>query len=134
MNLNLFVYGTLKRGFNNNTLLTNQQFVGTAKTVKSMIMEDRGIPFIYDYKKAYKGNKLYEGSPILGELWNVSEDALKRIDGLEGHPDWYTRRLTQVVLDDWKTYAWLYYMTPKHTKDNLPYFPENAYLTDIYEI
>lgn len=97
-------------------------------------MEDRGIPFVYDYKKAYKGNKLYEGSPILGELWNVSEDALKRIDGLEGHPDWYTRRLTQVVLDDWKTYAWLYYMTPKHTKDNLPYFPENAYLTDIYEI
>ncbi len=76
MKHNIFVYGSLKRGFNNHSLLANQQFVAHASTQSR-------------YKLYYLGSfpgmieVTENGCSIEGEIWCVDSTSLVHLDQLE---------------------------------------------------
>ncbi len=73
----LFVYGTLKRGGRNHPYLAKERFVGEACTVPGWAMYDVG---------GYPGLVAAPDSDrsVPGELWDVSDETLVRLDQLEG--------------------------------------------------
>jgi gamma-glutamylcyclotransferase (GGCT)/AIG2-like uncharacterized protein YtfP len=87
--IQLFVYGTLKRGQRNNRLLAGQEFVSVARTVPGYRLYDCG---------AYPGlvADAASGGVVQGELWRVGEEALPDLDAYEGVPDLYARRNVEV--------------------------------------
>lgn len=90
----IFVYGTLKRGFGNHRLLNGCDFVGEAKTKAGefTMIALGGFPGMIETPKGERP----EGT-VSGEIYEVTDsEDLRRLDGLEGHPDWYRR--TQVTV------------------------------------
>ncbi len=101
----VFVYGTLKRGFNNHRYLKDAYFLGEAKTSKSYAMYSSGIPYVIRDQKI---------SVIHGEVYEIDCTTLKNLDALEGHPNWYKREQVAVCLHEQnghktKVIAWLYF-------------------------
>ena len=49
--------------------------------------------------------------PITGELYDIDEMTLRVIDRLEGHPNFYQRRLTEIFMPELgqKRIAWMYF-------------------------
>jgi gamma-glutamylaminecyclotransferase len=88
--MHLFVYGTLKRGELRNAFLARQTFLATACT--------RPLYRLFDLGE-YPG--LIESTPglsIEGELWQVDEACLLRLDRLEGcDVGLYRRELVQLA-------------------------------------
>lgn len=91
----IFVYGTLKRGFGNNTLLQRgeAEFLGEATTVDRMYLCQGGIP----YASRQAPDELM-AFPIKGEAYRVDDETLNALDRLEGHPHHYIRTPTTVLL------------------------------------
>jgi gamma-glutamylaminecyclotransferase len=85
----VFVYGSLRSGLYNNYLLATDKYVGEFRTTQKYTMiglKSRAFPFLLPEK--------IEGIPWLptrGEVYEVSQETLDRLDSLEGHPNWYTR-------------------------------------------
>ncbi len=98
----IFVYGTLMSGFGNNALLKNSRLVEAATTEDNLVLLANSIPYLLDEEgKSY----------VRGEIYEVNENSLKKIDQLEGHPDWYSRKIISVVTDlGDKMEAWVYFM------------------------
>ena len=96
----VFVYGTLKKGWGNNTLLANSTYKG-AGTVKGTLINLGSFPAL-----------LKEGDSIVhGELYDVTDAILSMLDMLEGHPYFYKRELMNVKHDtsgDILTKVWAY--------------------------
>lgn len=144
MKTHLFVYGTLKRGFGNHRLLEDQEFIGEAKTWNKYIMLRHGIPYVYEEGKAYVGEvgypvQLIEGSMIEGEFYKVDDEALARIDRLEGHPRWYCRKQINIRVDIGNDYpmttkAWIYFMKKEREKTfkGYPWFTSRANIVSSY--
>jgi gamma-glutamylcyclotransferase (GGCT)/AIG2-like uncharacterized protein YtfP len=86
----LFVYGTLMRGLGNHRLLEQQRFLGRARTLHPHLLLQAGVPFVHP--------TLPSTLPVQGEVYEVTPEALARIDSLEGHPDWYARTPIEVQL------------------------------------
>jgi gamma-glutamylcyclotransferase (GGCT)/AIG2-like uncharacterized protein YtfP len=109
------VYGTLKRGYGNNVLLEKSTFVGKGKTTEKypLVIRTSGLPFML-----YKKNQGYN---VEVELYLVNKDTLRKLDMLEGHPDWYRRREVSVNIDelDAPISAWIYFGPNEY--DNLTY-------------
>lgn len=73
----LFVYGSLKRGFSNHHFLNGQTFLGDAVTLPTARVYNCG-----GFPGAVADSS--PGSyPVSGELWEVDQAALRRIDWLE---------------------------------------------------
>ncbi len=71
----VFVYGTLKRGHCRASNLAGQRFVGTAETAPRYRMRDIGT---------YPGLiESAEGLAIQGEVWDVDDACLQRLDVVE---------------------------------------------------
>lgn len=87
----LFVYGTLKRGYGNNRLLWNSDFLGEGFTIEKFALHQHGFPV------ASKNGDM-DKLPILGEVYKVSARDLVSCDMLEGHPSWYRREPVNVKL------------------------------------
>lgn len=85
------VYGTLKKGYGNHLLLTNAVYVDDAKTYSTypLVIHGSGLPFLVD--------KPGSGKKVTVELYLVNQTELKRIDLLEGHPNWYERKKRRVT-------------------------------------
>lgn len=81
----IFVYGTLKRGCKNHRQLDGQRFVGEARTGPGWVMYHLG---------AYPGMVSADGEAngVAGELWEVTAEALARLDQFEGVPEGLYRR------------------------------------------
>ena len=92
----VFVYGSLKRGFHNHAhYLSEAEYLGTDITEPAFTMYDYGsFPAIIP-----RGN-----TAIHGEVYKVDFKTLRRLDGLERHPNWYNRRLYNTKYG----YAYLY--------------------------
>jgi gamma-glutamylcyclotransferase (GGCT)/AIG2-like uncharacterized protein YtfP len=115
MTTNVFVYGTLKRGYWNNRLLQDSKFIGEATSVGSYYLASSGIP--YAVPDNYAHDK--DCYPIIGEVWEVDEGVLEDLDMLEGHPDWYKRELRDFTLDEYvELKAWIYEYPHDAHKDN----------------
>lgn len=87
----LFVYGSLKKGFDNHNLLAKYaKRLGKAHTVKKFAMfEDSfgNYPYIVDTPYA----------KIKGELYQITRaELMEKIDEFEGAPDYYKREKIEV--------------------------------------
>jgi len=87
----LFVYGSLKKGFDNHSLLGNSaKRLGKARTVKKFSMYEDSFgnyPFIVD--EPY--------SKIRGELYQITRaELMQKIDEFEGAPHYYIRKKIEV--------------------------------------
>ncbi|MCL4112889.1 UNVERIFIED_CONTAM: hypothetical protein GTU68_023855 [Idotea baltica] len=90
MSKNIFVYGTLRKGYGNHRLLKGSKLVCNAKSVEKYTMTAAGIPFV-------SRKPLVE---ITGEVYEVPDDQLPSIDALEGHPHAYKREpMSYINLD-----------------------------------
>ncbi|MDR3557263.1 MAG: gamma-glutamylcyclotransferase [Syntrophobacteraceae bacterium] len=97
----MFVYGTLRRGFENHFLLDGAIFLGPARTRGKYALFSENIPYV---------SKTKEISTVAGEVYRVDSPTLERIDLLEGHPNWYVREMIEVVLQDGSIVsAWIYF-------------------------
>lgn len=79
----LFVYGTLLRGERNDHYLASARFMGEAATEPGFGLYDFG---------PYPGLSEPGRHAVAGELYEIDEDTLARVDELEEHPDYYQRR------------------------------------------
>jgi gamma-glutamylaminecyclotransferase len=90
--MRVFVYGTLKKGFGNHGLLENSKFVGAAITHCKYPMWCSGVfPYMADVQGV--------GKLIFGEVYEVDEKTLNRLDVLEGVPHHYVRRIIPLAID-----------------------------------
>lgn len=81
----LFIYGTLKRGASNHTVLADQTYLGDARSVPGY-----RIYLVADYPGLIRDPRDTRG--VQGELWAVSPEALARLDAFEGIPEKLYRR------------------------------------------
>jgi len=105
------VYGTLKSGYGNSRLLQNCTLVGTGH-IQGHRLYQSGIPYVVkDDTSDYS---------IEVEVYKVPSTELDSIDSLEGHPRWYRREPTEVVLADGTVLAEIYKVqeAPQGTKEN----------------
>ena len=97
----VFVYGTLKQGFPNHFFLAWQKSLGPAVTVEPYALYEDVYPLVC--KKEHI-------SPIRGEVYEVGDTILKRMDTLEDHPEYYRREEVEVELESGKrVMAWVYF-------------------------
>lgn len=87
----LFVYGSLKKGFDNHNLLSKYaKRLGKARTVKKFAMYEDSFgnyPYLIDAPL----------SKIKGELYQITRaELMQRIDEFEGAPDYYERKKIEV--------------------------------------
>lgn len=73
----MFIYGTLKRGGSNHHYMRGQQFIDVARTVAAYRLHDMGgFPGMVPDDNG-------TGLSIEGEVWDVTEECLTRLDVLE---------------------------------------------------
>ena len=87
----LFVYGSLKKGFDNHNLLSKYaKRLGKARTVKKFGMFEDSFGN-YPYLIPAQYNK------VQGELYEIQrKELMKKIDTFEGSPEYYERKKIEV--------------------------------------
>nr|XP_053621475.1 putative gamma-glutamylcyclotransferase CG2811 isoform X2 [Plodia interpunctella]XP_053621476.1 putative gamma-glutamylcyclotransferase CG2811 isoform X2 [Plodia interpunctella] len=93
---NVFVYGTLKRGEPNHYLLEKAEngignFIveGKTKTKYPLIIVTKyNIPCLLHYPG--------RGFHVRGEIYEVDDKMLSKLDKLEGHPNYATREIDDI--------------------------------------
>lgn len=102
---NLFVYGSLKRGFNNHNLLEKQEYVGLFVTLDPIYkMENLG---------KYPGVTKHGQQYIQGELYRVDDPCLMQLDILEENGKTYQREL--IKLANYSEPCWIYFLLDQHS-------------------
>jgi gamma-glutamylcyclotransferase (GGCT)/AIG2-like uncharacterized protein YtfP len=97
---NIFVYGSLKRGFRNHHYLHASQFVGTGTTRHEFDLLDLGY-----FPAMVKGG----GFAIRGELFSVDRKTLRNLDFLENNGNFYQRERHPVIIEEAGLFsAWIY--------------------------
>lgn len=111
------VYGTLKQGHHNHSLrLSNAAYLGSGRTADLYPLVVNCLPYLLDKKGT--------GHHVEVEVYSVTDAELRNLDGLEGHPDWYQRRIIPIKLDqnpNKQVAAWVYLM------------PDMRYDTGVYQ-
>lgn len=93
----VFVYGTLKSGFRNHSLLANAKFLGIGKTAAEYTLYDMS-----DFPAVSTTGQ----TAIHGEIYQVNDDTFQQIDDLEGHPYYYHR----IEIESQFGLCWIYVM------------------------
>ena len=101
----LFVYGSLKRGFRNHSVIADLEFLGGASTAPGYRLVLRG-----DYPALVAGGR----GAVQGELYRVEPRHWPALDLFEGCPELYQRG--QIELDD-ASRAWAYLIRPQQARD-----------------
>lgn len=97
----VFVYGSLKSGFGNHSLLEESVFVGNALTKDSAFTM---ISF-----GAFPGVMLHGNKRVKGEVYRVNDYTMFMLDKLEGNGFFYTRHIQDFLLEDGtEIKAWIY--------------------------
>jgi gamma-glutamylcyclotransferase (GGCT)/AIG2-like uncharacterized protein YtfP len=84
--MQIFVYGTLKRGFWNHHYLSGARYVGTG-LVRGYAIYGKKTGFGIPYATRVGGDEAL----VWGEVYDVPESVLQDLDRLEGHPHTYKR-------------------------------------------
>ena len=110
-----FVYGSLKKGHWNNSVLGDSEFLGRG-TARGYDLVDLGS-FPAVYRASYNGDKKL----VSGELYQIDEGTLERLDWLEGNGSFYQRELTTIEIDEEEHEAYIYeFLEPdRGTKRNI---------------
>jgi len=102
----IFVYGTLREGHANHEIYLSDVEKETDGITKGDLYTS-GVPV------ATPGSGI-----IKGEVYNIDQNRLERIDALEGHPACYRRRLKPIVTSEKDIInAWIYMIDQYHTGD-----------------
>lgn len=113
----VFVYGTLKRGFGNHRVMADAggEFVCEGRTVTPFPLVVQGLPYLI----FRPGN----GQRVEGEVYRIADDeGWYRLDSLEGHPNFYRRKLIEVEGEDGDIYeAWAYFIVNEGNLAELPH-------------
>jgi len=96
----IFVYGTLMSGHGNNFYLAGKTFT------KALLYGYRRIWPKYAHFPVIEMSKCHN---VEGELYEVNDATLKRLDKLEGIPNFYRRIKVFLVVDNKIEDAWTYY-------------------------
>lgn len=100
---NVFVYGSLKRGFHNHPLIEQQHvkpiFKGLDKIKGTMLN-------LGQFPALVPGNTL-----VSGEVWEVSGTCMVDLDRLEGHPHIYQRYFHTLESGE---KAWVYFLSKSY--------------------
>lgn len=103
MSNNVFVYGTLKKGYGNHERILNG-LIGYKATAPDIALHDGpGFPFAVRNADAV----------AIGELYIVDDNQLNAMDALEGHPGWYKRELTHIILENHERCDGWVYLNPE---------------------
>ena len=97
----VFVYGSLKKGYENSHYLTNSKFIGNAISANpefQMYSVHEGYPALT------KGDEF-----VKGEIYEINDEKLKDLDRLEGYPNYYNRDVFQFFCDGKRINAFVYY-------------------------
>lgn len=114
------VYGTLKKGYGNNYLLSNQKYLGRGKTLSKYPLNTKGLPYLYNEKGV--------GHNVVVDVYQVSDANLKQLDRLEQHPHWYRRELTNIRLTKKVVVkCWVYFMIQNPRDKSLPMLESYIY-------
>lgn len=115
----VFVYGTLKQAHGNHRLIKANEihFASDAVTVEEFHLYVDGLPFVVE--KEEEGGKRIEG-----ELYVLEHsEQLAALDRLEGHPNFYERRVIEVETESGAIVdAWLYFHPDTSRFDHIPNF------------
>lgn len=80
----LFVYGTLKKGFGANDLLQPATLVAEDVPIRGFSMYSNGsFPMVVKSRNPK--------DTVYGEIWEIHENTLRRLDSYEGHPHLFVR-------------------------------------------
>ena len=105
----VFVYGTLKRGFGNHGVMLDAggEFVCEGVTATPFPLVEQGLPFLIFLPG--------HGHRVKGEVYRVGDSrGWQQLDRLEGHPDFYRRRLIGVESAEGEIYeAWTYFVVER---------------------
>lgn len=106
--MQVFVYGTLKRGNEvRGHILNGSTFVGHGFVPGWHVFNVGPFPTT--------GPTAGEDAEwVRGEVYDVDEPTLETLDHIEGYPDFYDRDFVDVVLDDDETTRAIMYAIPKH--------------------
>ena len=99
--VNIFVYGTLKKGYPN-----HNRFCSHATRIIPCTI--RGT--MYDTKLGFPALQLKNNQTIYGELITVPKKQLPLFDYLEGVPDFYQREIIDVKINNKIEKAYVYTM------------------------
>lgn len=100
----VFCYGSIKRGFGNNSFVADQEFLGSAKSAsKEFVMVSLGaFPAVCKHE---------DGMKVSGEVYRVDAPTMRSLDLLEGNGNLYTRTEEDFILSDGTVVkAWIYLM------------------------
>ena len=95
----LFVYGTLKRGFGNNSLLQDADYICTAVSVDKYNISGHGFPCAHPNEN---------GKLLQGEIFLLSKSEFILTDRLEGNGSFYNREIRTFISEGKKIDAWIY--------------------------
>ena len=109
----IFVYGSLKRGMKAHFFLEDSTFVGTALTFEKYLLTSTRYPFL---------SKAKQLCHVKGEVYEIDQELLERLDQYEGAPDYYQREIIKVRLDG-----------SEEIKEVQAYFCESEVGTKIHE-
>ena len=115
----LFVYGTLRDGMPNHPLMGGCNLVMPKAVINAKLFLGGWLPMIFEG----------EGR-VVGEVYEIPDaEKWRRLDSLEGHPDWYQRRLVDAITgpDDPPTKVWAYFMNDHHDYPGLKYVEDGDY-------
>lgn len=102
---NVLVYGSLKKGFHNHRLLESSKLLNDNVFFTGKMASLGAFPCCTQH-----GN-----TKITGELYEVDDVTLSRLDSLEGHPSFYERKIVRTSAGD----AWIYLIDqPNRYEDN----------------
>lgn len=108
----VFVYGTLKRGLGNYRVMMEAggEFICEGVTATRFPLVEQGLPFLLD--------RPGHGHQVQGEIFRVETPAgWRRLDCLEGHPNFYRRRLISIEGADGTLHdAWTYFVVRAEAK------------------
>ncbi len=109
----VFVYGSLKRDFQNNDVLAIEEFVARTKTLSAR------------YRMVSMGHfpAVVENGPYFvdGEVYRIHGETLWTLDIMEGQGDFYDRKQIQVA--NYADPVWCYFLRdvdPIYQKPNCP--------------
>ena len=98
-NYNLFVYGTLKKGYGNHRIIKKAKYIGDFISVDKFDLSGYGLPELYPNK---------HGKQVRGEIYELREHDFISTDMLEGNGHFYQREIKRFWNNDRAINAWIY--------------------------
>ena len=120
----LFVYGTLRTGeYNNSILGQTARFIETCKTAEPylLVTQSQRPSFPFMFPAAYWPQCYAEKTKqVIGDLFEIADSILEATDRLEGHPQWYVRTPINLVTSTGIQTIDAYLLSEKDAKDLYP--------------